>query len=152
MTRNGIVFLLLLAALVWSWSNFAQHPSSKAQQPHPVTSQSSLPSRQSANLQAAEAIAGGPTISASFADRVLAAAHSPATGIGATLYQLSSKYHIDNSVALAFFKHESSFGTRGMAALTKSWGNIRCTSGWECDPSGGYRAYSSWADGLNDVG
>jgi len=150
MTRKGIVILLLLAALIWGWNGIAQHPFTQAQQSNHTSSMTLLAPARDASLQSAERVQGGPTISAAFTDRVLAAAHSPATGIGKTLYALSMKYHIDNAVALSFYHHESSYGTRGMAVLTRSWGNIRCTRGWVCDPSGGYRAYSSYVEGLED--
>lgn len=97
-----------------------------------------------------ETVRGGPSISAARVDAVLTAAHSPAAGLGPLVYQLSQTYQIDDAHALAFYHHESSYGTRGVAVLTHSWGNIRCTAGYACDPTGGYRAYPSIADGVRD--
>jgi hypothetical protein len=80
---------------------------------------------------------------------VLAAAHSPAVGLGSALYHESLTSGIDDAYALAFFEHESSFGTAGVARVTHSLGNIRCTPGWSWCISG-YRAYASWSAGADD--
>ncbi len=93
-------------------------------------------------------VRGGPSLAAAFVDQVLAAAHSPAQGTGQALYDLSQQYSIDDAYALAFFQHESAFGTTGIARLTHSLGNIRCSAGYRCID--GYRAYSSWAQGYAD--
>ena len=98
----------------------------------------------------AHSIIGPPTVSASFIDTVLATAHSPAVGIGNVMYVLGVKYGIDPAFPLAFFQHESGYGTRGMAVTTHSIGNIRCTVGYTCDPTGGYRAYLSYTAGVQD--
>lgn len=66
------------------------------------------------------------------------------------MYDQGVAYGIDPVFALAFFHHESTFGLRGVAVVTLSIGNIRCTTGWQCDPSGGYRAYPSWRAGVAD--
>ena len=95
-------------------------------------------------------ITGPPTITASFINRVLALAHSPAQGIGQVMYQEGVKYGIDPVYAIAFFHHESSFGLAGVARSTRSIGNIRCTQGYTCDPTGGYRSYSSYAAAVDD--
>jgi len=95
-------------------------------------------------------ITGSPTMSVEAMDHVLAVAGSPAHGFGHTLWQLGTQYHINPAYALAFFHHESSYGTAGMATLTHSLGNIRCTAGYACDPTGGYRWYATWADGATD--
>lgn len=101
-------------------------------------------------------VVGKPTISASFINRVLAASSSPAANTGAALYGLGVKYGIDPAFALAFFQHESGYGTAGMARTTLSLGNIRCTPGYLSAGKGsricqdGYRAYSSWAAGYED--
>src|SRR6266567_6589260 len=93
-------------------------------------------------------IEGKPTISAAFIDKVLAAAGSKAAGTGQALYDLSLKYGIDDAYALAFFEHESTFGTGGVARATLSLGNIRCSEGYQCIE--GYRAYGSWIAGYED--
>jgi len=95
-------------------------------------------------------VTGPPTITASFIDHVLALAHSPAQGIGQVMYQEGVKYGIDPVYALAFFHHESSFGLAGVARSTRSIGNIRCTQGYTCDASGGYRSYPSYAVAVDD--
>lgn len=89
-----------------------------------------------------------PSLSASFVNRVLAAYHSPAVGTGQFLYDLSQRYGIDDAYALAFFMHESLFGTTGVARATLSLGNIRCSPGYSCIE--GYRAYATWPAGYLD--
>jgi hypothetical protein len=93
-------------------------------------------------------IVGGPSLSASKIDQILTNAGSPAAGSGADFVLDSAQYNIDDSVALAFFHHESSYGTAGAAVQTHSIGNIICTPGYSC--IGRFRAYSSWADGIDD--
>jgi hypothetical protein len=58
------------------------------------------------------------------------------------------RYHIDPAYALAFFLHESSFGTTGWGAVNRSLGNIRCSAGYRCQ--GGYRSYPTWQAGFLD--
>ncbi len=97
-------------------------------------------------------IVGAPTISVAAINRVLCAPYqgrrSTACGTGAALYRLGVQYGIDPVFALAFFQHESAFGTQGVAVATLSLGNIRCTSGYRCQE--GYRAYATWAQGYAD--
>lgn len=95
-----------------------------------------------------ESIVGRPSLSPDFINRVLALAQSPASGTGQALYDLSQKEGIDDAYALAFFQHESSFGTTGVARFTRSLGNIRCSSGYTCID--GFRAYASWQAGYAD--
>jgi hypothetical protein len=102
-----------------------------------------------APVASSSSIQGHPTLSASFVDRVLTVAHSPAVGLGNALYQDSVTYGIDDAYALAFFQHESTFGTAGVARVTHSLGNIRCTAGWSWCISG-YRAYASFQAGALD--
>src|SRR6266550_1008754 len=83
-----------------------------------------------------------------FVDKILSAANSKAAGTGQALYNLSVKYGIDDAYALAFFEHESVYGTTGVARATLSLGNIRCSEGYQCVE--GYRAYSSWVAGYED--
>src|SRR5947209_15595889 len=71
-------------------------------------------------------VLGAPTISAGFINSVLAAAQSPAAGTGQALYNDGVKYGIDPVFALAFFQHESFFGTTGVARYSLSLGNLRC--------------------------
>ncbi len=95
-------------------------------------------------------VLGPPTITADFMNQVLHVARSPAQGIGGVLYSTGVTYGIDPVYALAFFHHESTFGVYGMAQTTLSIGNIRCSQGYACDPSGGYRSYPSYAASVED--
>jgi hypothetical protein len=109
-------------------------------------------------VPAAFSIFRAPTVSAAVINQVLAA--SPAHGMGQLFVDLGRKYGVDPAAAVAFYFHESKFGTRGVATATKSLGNIRCTPGASCvlaDGStcstycpNGYRSYASIADALND--
>lgn len=93
-------------------------------------------------------VTGAPSISADFINSVLAHYRSPAHGKGQALYDNGLRYGIDPAYALAFFMEESDCGTRGMATITHSLGNIRATSG---HPSyKGYRMYATWEEGFED--
>ena len=91
-------------------------------------------------------VLGKPSISADFINQVLAAYHSPAVGKGQALYDLGVKYGIDPAFALAFFMHESSFGTRGEAAESLSLGNLRCIPNFRCQDN--FAWFDSWDDGF----
>ncbi|HLJ35495.1 MAG TPA: glucosaminidase domain-containing protein [Ktedonobacteraceae bacterium] len=91
-------------------------------------------------------VIGKPTLTADFMNRVLAAYNSPAAGKGQELYDLGVKYGIDPAFALAFFMHESTFGTAGMARTTLSLGNLRCIPSVPCN--NGYAQFSSWEQGF----
>ncbi len=93
-------------------------------------------------------VMGSPTISSSFVCQVLEAYRSPAQDECQTLYDDGVTYGIDPVYALAFFFHESTFGTMGKARDTHSLGNIICTPGYACIK--GFRAYASWSDGFRD--
>lgn len=95
-------------------------------------------------------VLGKPTISAAFINEVLAAYNSPAAGQGQALYNLGVKYGIDPVYALAFFMHESLFGTTGEARVTLSLGNLRCIPTRPCidQDRGGYAQMYSWVDGF----
>lgn len=95
-------------------------------------------------------ITGRPTITAAFINRVLASSHSPAAGLGGPMYDLGVKYGIDPVYALAFFWHESNFGTTGEARKTRSLGNERCFPDRSCIDRqiGGYAQMQSWVDGF----
>ncbi|HEV2581246.1 MAG TPA: hypothetical protein VGT44_10390, partial [Ktedonobacteraceae bacterium] len=96
-------------------------------------------------------VVGSPTISAAFINQVLAASHSPAAGKGQALSDLGVKYGIDPVYALAFFWHESGFGTTGEARVTRSLGNERCIADRPCidQNRGGYALMHSWEDGFD---
>jgi hypothetical protein len=95
-------------------------------------------------------VLGRPTVTAAFINEVLASYHSPAAGKGQALYDLGVKYGIDPVFALAFFMHESTFGTRGEATITMSLGNLRCINSRPCidQDRGGYAQMKSWEDGF----
>jgi len=97
------------------------------------------------------ALLGPPTVSAAFIDQVLAAYHSPAQGLGQALYADGVESGIDPVYALAFFLHESSFGTTGEAWKTLSLGNERCIPDRPCvdQDQGGYAQMESWQDGFD---
>lgn len=80
----------------------------------------------------AYSVIGTPTLSVDFMNRVLAAGGSPADGKGQVLYDLGVKYGINPAFALAFYKHESGFGTQGEARTTRSLGNLRCIPDAAC--------------------
>ena len=88
---------------------------------------------------------GPPTVSASFIDQVLAHAGSEAAGTGQALYSLGVQYGIDPVYALAFFHHESQFGTTGEATVTRSLGNERCIADRPCNARG-FAVFASWTD------
>ncbi|HWE62037.1 MAG TPA: glucosaminidase domain-containing protein [Chloroflexota bacterium] len=93
-------------------------------------------------------VQGGPTVSPSVINQVLAQYGSPMAGDGEQLYQLGIKYGIDPAYCLAFFVHESAAGTRGEAVLTHNLGNIRAVDG---APSlAGFRYYPTWLEGAED--
>ena len=95
-------------------------------------------------------VLGKPTITADFINRVLASYNSPAAGLGQQMYDLGVKYGIDPVYALAFFMHESLFGTTGEARATLSLGNLRCIPTRPCIDQniGGFAQMNSWADGF----
>lgn len=96
-------------------------------------------------VQAGLRVLGVPTISAAFINQVLAAYQSPARGTGQALYALGVRYGIDPVVALAFFMHESRFGTQGEARFSKSLGNLRCIAGALCREN--YAWFPTWQAG-----
>ncbi|HYU73715.1 MAG TPA: hypothetical protein VEL31_13630, partial [Ktedonobacteraceae bacterium] len=102
------------------------------------------------STNAHSSVIGKPTISAAFINQVLASYHSPAAGKGQALYDLGVKYGIDPAFALAFFLHESTFGTAGEARTTLSLGNLRCIPNVACvdQDRGGYASFASWEDGF----
>jgi hypothetical protein len=98
-------------------------------------------------------VMGKPSLNVAKIEAVLRQYRSPAIGSGQAMYDLGLKYGIDPAFALAFFIHESSAGTKGVAIETKSIGNIRCTPGYECyqtQGNGAFRKYSSWESGIED--
>lgn len=90
-----------------------------------------------------------PRISAAAFAAVLAAAHSPAAPEAAALYQIPASLKLDPAIALAFFQHESTYGTAGAARQTLNWGNLR-SGPRQLRVQGGFAVYATWADGLRD--
>jgi len=67
-----------------------------------------------------------PRISKAGFCHVLELANSPAAPVAGDIYDmLIDEWGLDPAVALAFFQHESSYGQKGRAVLTRNWGNIR---------------------------
>lgn len=98
-------------------------------------------------------VIGAPTINAPFIDKVLAANHSPAQGSGQAFYDYGMQYNIDPAFALAFFQHESSFGTTGVASHTMSIGNTVCTNSTPANlryesNNHCFQMYTSWSDSI----
>lgn len=91
-------------------------------------------------------VLGKPTITVNFINQVLANYNSPAAGKGQALYDLGVQYGIDPAFALAFFMHESSFGTAGEARSSLSLGNLRCIPNFECRD--GYAWFPTWEAGF----
>lgn len=87
-----------------------------------------------------------PSIQVNFINLVLSAYHSPAAGNGQALYDLGVQYGIDPAFALAFFMHESSFGTQGEATKSLSLGNLRCIPHYRCEDN--FAQFDSWEDGF----
>ena len=82
--------------------------------------------------------------------RVLDAAHSPATPEASACYTAVTAYGLDPAIALAFFRHESSYGTAGIARQTKNWGNLRKGQGHQAHNLSGWAWYRCWADSAAD--
>jgi Mannosyl-glycoprotein endo-beta-N-acetylglucosaminidase len=91
-------------------------------------------------------VLGPPTVSATFINQVLASNHSPAAGKGQALFDYGVKYGVDPVFALAFFMHESSFGTTGIAQYTLSLGNLRCIPLYSCYD--GFSSFPTWEAGF----
>lgn len=94
-----------------------------------------------------------PRISQDQFTRVLERFGSPCASLGAECYSIIVSSGLDPAVALAFFAHESTFGTRGVAVETLNWGNVRQavkperTTGMH---PRNFAIFRSWQDGLHD--
>ncbi len=135
-----VIIALCLIAILYGLLNMWHDPKGEGSAIASITNRIEQVAHQS--------IEGKPTLSAAFVDKVLSVANSKAAGTGQALYDLSQKYGIDDAYALAFFQHESMYGTGGVARATLSLGNIRCSDGYQCIE--GYRAYGSWVEGYAD--
>jgi hypothetical protein len=94
-----------------------------------------------------------PRISRAQFVRVLEQYQSPCASIGGECYDIVCGYGLDPAVALAFFGHESTFGTQGIAVETRNWGNVRTPVKPE-RASGthprNFVIFRTWQDGLRD--
>ena len=83
--------------------------------------------------------AGSPALDATYADHKDAAEY---------IWDAGRVLGVDPAALMGIFMQESYFGTRGVARLTNSVGNIRPLAG---QPSlEGYRLYGSWQEGIDD--
>lgn len=94
-----------------------------------------------------------PRISRDEFARVLQKFNSPCAPIAAECYDTITSTGLDPAVALAFFAHESTFGTRGVAVETLNWGNVR--KAFKPERAVGthprnFVIFRSWQDGLRD--
>ncbi|MBU1199453.1 MAG: glucosaminidase domain-containing protein [Nanoarchaeota archaeon] len=97
-----------------------------------------------------------PSLSAAEVEKILKDANSPAIiaepDIASFFVSESERTGIDNAIALAFFRQESSFGKAGKASTTKSIGNIRYTNTCKTKYSGtnyeGFCSYPTWKRGV----
>lgn len=95
-----------------------------------------------------------PRISQGTFVALLQRGNSPAAGVGAELYDIIVGYGLDPAVALAFFRHESSFCTAGRCARNdlKNWGMQRRAT--RADRSAGlvdgFVRYNTWQDSVRD--
>ena len=138
--------ILLLPALVLTWwlaAHVLLHLESM------LTSQGAQIRPHIQPLQGATiTLNGGPSLDAVMLNGILAAYHSPLSGHGVDLVALSTRYRVDDAVALAFFVMESRAGTQGEATATHSFGNLRPQPNQaQLD---GYRLYANWMDGARD--
>ncbi len=97
------------------------------------------PSVSVAAIRATLRAVGSPVLDATYADRKDAAEY---------IWDSGRVLGVDPAVVMSIFRHESLFGTRGMARQTLSVGNIRPLAGQpQLD---GYRLYASWQQGIDD--
>lgn len=109
------------------------------------------------NVAAPDALTfvAAPRISAEQFTRVLFRAGSPAAADANALYQIITSYGLEPAVALAFFAHESRYGTLGVCKqyATFNWGNVRTAfdgrRGVQLQQPYFFQ-FTSWAAGLTD--
>ncbi len=115
------------------------------QQDHPVAV-STLTAQLTLQERTPYTVVRTPSLSVAFINQVLATYKSPAKGRGKALYNFGKKSGIDPAIALAFFMHESSFGTQGEATKSLSLGNIRCIPNYRCADN--FAQFDTWEDGF----
>ena len=93
-----------------------------------------------------------PRLSPAFLNKVLAAYHSPAQGLGQQIYELGRQAGVNSDLLAALFGHESLFGTTGEARISKSVGNLRCLdrsyATYRPSCADGYAQFAHWIDGI----
>lgn len=94
-------------------------------------------------------VQAAPRISAAQFARVLDRAKSPAAADAQALYRIPLGRGLDPAVALAFFGHESTYGTAGVAVRSRNWGNVR-RGPRALYVAGGFAYYRNWQDSLAD--
>ncbi|TMD33122.1 MAG: hypothetical protein E6J04_08990 [Chloroflexi bacterium] len=134
---NGQVFPIQVGGTI---SNVKAWESSNG----PVSPKTAIPTK-----PGPYSVVGKPSLSVDFMNKVLAYYHSPAAGKAQALYNDGIKYGLDPAYALAFFMHESSFGTAGVARVTLSLSNMRCVPEYRClQENGGYAIFDTWEQGF----
>lgn len=132
-----LLFLVILGGIGWyAWKSLIP--------PVPI----SVPAKIPATIPGYHSVQGAPTISAAKINQILCDAGSPACGQGQHLYEEGVAIGINPAYALAFFQHESSFGTQGIALYTRGIGNVKCSAGYTC--YAGFRSYMSWEESFRD--
>jgi len=91
-----------------------------------------------------------PRITRALFAQMLQTAHSPATSEAQVCYDRIVAHGVDPAIALAFFRHESQFGTAGAAVQTRNWGNLRKGQGKATGTLSGFATYARWADSADD--
>jgi hypothetical protein len=94
-----------------------------------------------------------PRISTIQFTRILQKYQSPVAPIAQECYDIIAGSGIDPAIALAFFGRESVFGTRGLSAEIKNWGNVRTP--FKPERAIGkhprnFAIYGTWQDSLRD--
>lgn len=90
-----------------------------------------------------------PRISVGLFQRILTRANSPAAPTAQLLATIPDGYNLDRAIALAFFRHESTYGTQGIAKRSLNWGNLRSGARAHKQESG-FGFYHTWAESLTD--
>ena len=99
------------------------------------------------------ALRSTPRISPAQFTRVLDKFGSPCAPIAQECYEIVRSAGLDPAIALAFFARESVFGTRGISAEIKNWGNVRTPFKPEraiARHPRNFAIYATWQDSLRD--
>ena len=90
-----------------------------------------------------------PRIRQSTFERILREADSPAATEAAATWKGIVRHGVDPAFALAVFRRESNYGTRGPTVTRRNWGGLANSEKYPDD--GVYAVYPSWADGARDA-